>query len=123
MTLPDSQSTSTQTDDVKSQFGVRITSISVGTALVVWSLVDGPLIGGGLGFGWTQGGVLLAGLIVLSACLLPLKWNKTILVVFLFSGFAILVMELILRALFSARFYSPFQLDDHYLYKLIPGVV
>lgn len=100
---------------------VRFSLLILGCALVVWAFLDDPFLGGEIGFGWTQAVLLGCGLALLASTLLRKAWAGTVLTVFVSCFIALAVGEVTLRLLLGPSYYAPFQLDDKYLYKLIPG--
>ncbi|MCR9258144.1 MAG: SGNH/GDSL hydrolase family protein [Pseudomonadaceae bacterium] len=101
---------------------VRYTLIFVGFILCAWALSDDLLIGGGPGFGFVQGAVLLAGVVALLGALLPQGYGVGLLVTYISLFGALAVGEVALRAAFAAKFDSAFELNDRYLYGLRPRV-
>ena len=99
---------------------VRGISRGIGAALSVWALYDGPLIGGGPGFGFTQAAVMGAGLLLIASSFAPLSWNARTLAMVLSTGFMVVVGEVGALVLLSARYQPPFQLDEKTLYRLVP---
>jgi lysophospholipase L1-like esterase len=89
--------------------------------LVAWSFLDDPFLGGEIGFGWTQAMILGAGLVLGLSSLLPRTLAGHVLTVFLACFVALLISELALRMVLGPKYYPPFELDDKYLYKLVPG--
>lgn len=99
----------------------RGVSRGIGVGLAIWALYDGPLIGGGPGFGFTQAAVMSAGLLLLGSSFAPLSWNGRALALVLSTGFMLVIGEVGARVLFSARYQPPFQLDEQFLYRLVPN--
>jgi hypothetical protein len=88
---------------------------------VVWAFLDDPFLGGELGFGWTQALLLGCGLALLTSCVLKREWAGLVLTAFLSCFMALACAEVALRLVLGPSYYARFQLDDKYLYKLIPG--
>lgn len=99
---------------------VRWVSRVIGVLLGVWALSDDPVIGGGMGFGYTQAAVLGVGILLVASSFAPLGWNARGLALVLSTGFVLVIGEVGLRALYSARYQRPFQFDEQILYRLVP---
>lgn len=102
---------------------IRVASLVLGGLLIYLSYVDSPILGGELGFGWTQAILLAIGIALMLSCLTKLELNKNILTIFLSIVITLTICELGLRATLASRFNKPYQVDEKYLYKLIPGAV
>jgi len=101
---------------------VRGVSVVISLALVSWSFYGGDLIGGGAGFGWTQGVILIGGIVLALSCLAKVNWNASVLAIYLSAGLTLLMAELLLRPMLGPRYFGVFELDPYYLYKPIPNV-
>jgi hypothetical protein len=102
---------------------VRGISRVLGACLVVWAGLDDPWVGGGPGFGMTQGGLLVIGSVLVGSSFLGETWNTRALMVVLSVGFVLVTAEIAARVLFSARYKPPYRLDERTLYTLVPGAV
>jgi hypothetical protein len=100
---------------------VRLATALFSLGLVLWAFADDDLIGGGPGFGWSQGALLLAGLVLAAGCAASLEWNARVLAGVVSTALVLLAAELGLRLFLSPRYYPPFQPDARRLYKLVPG--
>lgn len=100
---------------------IRVVSVVMSVVLIAWSFYGGDLIGGGPGFGWTQGMVLIGGIFLAITCLANIKWNAGVLAIYLSAGLTLLLAELILRPILGPRYFGVFELDAHSLYKLVPN--
>ncbi len=100
---------------------VRIVTAALALALVALALYDDPILGGGEGFGWAQAALLGIGLALGAFCFAPLAWNTRALTLLISVGLTLVAAELVLSRTLGPQFYTPFQLDDRVLYRLIPG--
>jgi len=100
---------------------VRVVSVAISLALIACAFYGGALIGGGVGFGWTQGFVLAAGIALGLSCLAKVQWNAMILVVYISGGLTLLIAEVLLSSLLGPRYFGVFELHPRYLYQLVPN--
>ena len=100
---------------------VRGISRAVGVLLVLWALSDDAWIGGGPGFGFTQSAVTAVGLLLIASSFARLAWNARALALVLSIGFVLVIGEIGVRILYSARYQPPFQVDEELLYGLVPN--
>lgn len=100
---------------------LRFFSLASAALLIFWALVDDYLIGGGPGFGVMQLAVLILGLALLLASFAPQKVTSSIFTIFLSTAVTFALVEYVLRALYGHKYYTPFQADERYHYKLIPN--
>ncbi len=102
---------------------LRGVSRGVGVLLILWALADDPWIGGGPGFGFSQAALMGIGLLVLGSSFVSLAVNARVLALVLSVGFVLVIGEIGVRVLYSARYQRPFQLDETSLYQLVPNSV
>jgi lysophospholipase L1-like esterase len=100
---------------------IRIVTATISLALVALAWYDDPILGGGEGFGWTQAVLLVVGLAIGAFCFAPLAWNTRALTLLISVCLTLVAAEIVLRFTLGPQFYTPFQLDDRVLYRLIPG--
>lgn len=100
---------------------LRILCLLSAAGLIIWSLSEDLLIGGGPGLGIAQLLVLACGLVLAAAVVTPSKVTSGIFSVFLSSAITLLLAEFILRAVLSPRYVTAFEADSRYHYKLRPG--
>lgn len=101
----------------------RWLSRGLGAALVLWAISDDPLIGGAPGFGLAQVLVAAIGLGLAASSFAPLAWNARALALVLSTGFVLVVGEIGVRIVFSARYQRPYHLHEQLIYRLTPGAV
>lgn len=100
---------------------VRMVTVAISFAFVMLAWYDHPVLGGGEGFGWSQGVFVTVALVTGAFSFAPLDWNARALTVLVSVCLTLVAAELVLRHVLGPQFYMPFQLDDRLLYKLTPG--
>jgi hypothetical protein len=100
---------------------VRLLTLVLGLALINLSFSDDVRIAGGPGFGLTELILLGAGILNLLAALLGGSFMASLLIGQMSIAATLVVAELALRATVSHHYFSPYQLNDRYLYELVPG--
>ncbi len=100
---------------------VRGLNVLLGLSLVVYAVSDHPLYGGGPGFGASQAAILALGVAIASFGLLPLHWNRRLLLMGVSGLFALASAEILAEFLLAPRFRTPYQLDDRLIFKLTPN--
>ncbi|MFZ5523311.1 MAG: SGNH/GDSL hydrolase family protein [Pseudomonadota bacterium] len=100
---------------------VRIVTAAISLALVALAWYNNPVLGGGENFGWFQAVLFTVGIVVGAFCFAPLAWNARALILLVSVFFTLGAAEFVLRFALGPQFYGIYQLDDHVLYRLIPG--
>lgn len=100
---------------------IRIATTAISLALVALAWYDDPALGRGEGLGWFQAALLAGGLAIGAFCFAPLDWNARALTLLVSVCLTLAAAELVLRRALGPQFYTPFQIDDRVLYRLIPG--
>ena len=100
---------------------LRVVTVLLGAALISLAFSDDVRIAGGPGFGLTEMLLLGAGIINLLAGLVGGVVMAGWLLCQISVAATLLIAEVALRATVGPRYTSPFQLDDRYLYELVPG--
>ena len=102
---------------------VRTITLCLGAVFLALAFSDDPRIAGGPGFGLTELVLLAAGITNVMAALLGGGIMVGWMVCQVMLVFTLGVAELALRATVAHRYISPYQLDERYLYELVPGVL
>jgi hypothetical protein len=102
---------------------VRVLALGLGVVLVGLSFSDDVRIAGGPGFGLTELIMLAAGVLNILAALLGGSFMVSLLICQVSVVATLGIAELALRATVSYRYMSPYQLNDRYLYELVPGAL
>jgi len=89
--------------------------------LIGYALSDHPFYGGDPGFGKVQVLILVGGIGLGIAALLPLYWSGRVLLVAVSALIALAVAELAGEILLSARYRPVYQPDDRLIFKLVPN--
>ena len=100
---------------------VRIVTAAISLALVALAWYDNPAMGGGENFGWFQAALFTVGIVVGAFCFAPLAWNARALTLLVSVLLTLAAAEFVLRFALGPQFYGIYRLDDHVLYRLIPG--
>lgn len=100
---------------------IRAISLLLSSILIAWSFYGGDLIGGGPGFGLTQGLILIGGILLALSCLAKKSLAAGVLTMYVSAGLTLLIAELVLRPILGPRYFGVYELDEYYLYKLIPN--
>ena len=99
----------------------RMFAAAIGAGLVVWAFSGDPRIAGAPGFGITQFIIVAVGATNLLASVMPGRALFGFLICEASIAMTLLLAELVLRGTVSHRYYSAYQLNDKYLYELVPG--
>ena len=99
----------------------KILSAVFGGALILWAVSDDYYIGGGPGFGAMQGLVLAVGVVLVLSIFAPRKFASSLFTLFISTAITLLLAELVLRTVFSPNYFTAYEMDSRYHYKLIPG--
>jgi hypothetical protein len=78
-------------------------------------------MGGSENFGWFQVVLITVGIGFGAFCFAPLAWNARALTLIISVFVTLATAEFVLRVALGPQFYGIYQLDDHVLYRLIPG--
>lgn len=95
--------------------------LGLGLVVVLYAISDDPLYGNDPGFGKVQAVILVGGLLLAAASLLPLAWVQRILVLASSSLIMLGVGEMAASRLLVARYRPVFVRDDRLLFKLAPN--
>lgn len=102
---------------------LRLFALTIGVVLIALAFSNDVRITGGPGFGLAQMLLLGAGLVNVLAGALGGGLLKVWVLCQLSVGATLGLAELAVQATLSHRYLSPYQLDDRYLYKLVPGAL
>lgn len=102
-------------------FAVRLVTAAISIALVALAFYDDRYVGGGEGFGFSQGGLLVLGIAIGALCFAPLGWNARGLMLLVSVGLTLAVAEAVLQTALGLRYYTSIELDERLLYRPIPG--
>ena len=100
---------------------VRCLLVMIGLALIVWCFSGDVRIAGGPGIGLIEGAVIIVGISNILVGLFLGQWVSSLLLLQISLGLTFVAAETTLRMTLSYRYFSPYKLEQRYLYDLIPG--
>jgi len=100
---------------------IRLACILPGLALMGWVLMDGPMIGSGIGFGLFEKLIFAFGVLTALAGLLPLRFTANYLAFFVMTVLMLVVAEIVLQSTVRGRYFSSNEFDERVLFKMRPG--
>lgn len=100
---------------------VRIVVAGLGIGIIAWAMSEDATIAGGLGFGKTQILLVSVGVVSIITAMLPFRVLAGYLSVLGSIALALVIGEIALRALYSPRYFAPYQLHPDYIYELVPN--
>lgn len=100
----------------------RAICIGLGILFIWLALNDSPSIGGGIGFGLIEMGVLAAGVVTVVAGLLPQRFAVPFSLILVTTLVTLALAEIVLSRVLGPRYQTAYAFDPRYLFKLEPGV-
>lgn len=100
---------------------VRVANIGLGGIAISFSVLADWLASGEPGFGRMQQLMFGGGLALVLAGFLSTAWNSRILLLLIVSGISLAAGEATLRAFVGPYFSTVYQIDDRYIYRLLPN--